>query len=72
MLNVERGTLADFCFTTRGDTLYAISLVRPCEQMRVKFLGSDSLHVSREISSIQLPGVDRDLQWSRGAIGLVV
>jgi alpha-L-fucosidase len=58
----------DLRFTTKGDTLYAIALAWPGEQLTIKSLGT----IEREIHSVCLLGHAGALDWSRDERGLMV
>ena len=58
----------DIRFTTKGDTLYAIVLAWPGEQLIVESLST----IEREIHSVRLLGHEGALEWSRDEGGLVV
>ena len=63
----------DMRFTTKGDTLYAISLAWPADgSLVVRSLASDSPHHRGRIVSVGLLGSDANLPWSRDADGLKV
>ncbi|MFN8475832.1 MAG: alpha-L-fucosidase [Anaerolineae bacterium] len=63
----------DIRFTTRGDdTLYAIALAWPGEQLTIRSLATSSPLWDREVASISLLGYDGTLKWSRDDRGLRV
>jgi len=62
----------DIRFTTKGDTLYAISLGWAQDALTIRSLGSGSDLFPSEIGSVKLLGSKAKLQWSRTAEGLVV
>jgi alpha-L-fucosidase len=62
----------DVRFTTKGDTLYAIALAWPGEQLTIKSLGMAAAPLDREVSSIHLLGHEGQLEWSRDEGGLAV
>lgn len=62
----------DIRFTTKGDTLYAIALSWPGEQLTVKSLGTASSLLDRKVSSVHLLGHEGQLEWSRSESGLTV
>jgi len=79
---IEEGTFTDFKrspftaqdirFTTRGNVLYAILLAWAGNQAVIKSLHSGRKLWFGEISSINMLGVDRPLEWSRDENGLRV
>lgn len=62
----------DIRFTTKGDTLYAIALALPGEQLTIKSLGTSSLLWNGKVDSVSLLGYNGQLEWSRDASGLTV
>jgi len=62
----------DIRFTTKGDTLYAIALALPGEQLTIKSLGTFSSLWNGKVDSVSLLGYNRQLEWSRDASGLTV
>lgn len=62
----------DIRFTTQGDTLYALALAWPGEQMTVKSLGTDAGLWDGEIGEVRLLGHDAALEWSQSADALVI
>jgi alpha-L-fucosidase len=64
-----RYTGQDIRFTAKGDSLYAVCLDWPGEEVTIKSLRR--LHDS-EIKSVRMLGVDGDLEWSFGKEGLTV
>jgi alpha-L-fucosidase len=66
-------TGADFRFTTKGDTLYAIALAWPTDgKLVVKSLASDSAEANAGVTDVRLLGYDGELKWKQTADGLVV
>jgi alpha-L-fucosidase len=62
-----RYTARDMRFTVKDDTLYAICLGLPGDQVSIESL--KTLRES-EIGSVRMLGVDRELEWSLGEEGL--
>lgn len=62
----------DIRFTTNGDTLYALALAWPGEQIKIKSLGTDAGLWDGEIGEVRLLGHDAALEWSQAADGLVI
>jgi alpha-L-fucosidase len=62
----------DIRFTTKGDTLYAISLGWAEGTLTIRSLASGSDLFPGEIGSVKLLGSKAKLQWSRMADGLVI
>ena len=62
----------DIRFTTRGNTLYAIALAWPGEQLTIQSLGTTSPHVSGEVTGASLLGHHGKLEWSRNENNLRV
>jgi len=62
----------DLRFTTKKDTLYAICLGWPGDEVTIQSLGTDSDHYSGELSKVTMLGVDRPLKWVRDQDGLTV
>jgi alpha-L-fucosidase len=56
-------TAADFRFTTKGDTLYAIELGWPTNTVSIKSLGATAKLVAESIGNVELLGSDEDLEW---------
>ena len=65
-------TAEDIRFTTNGETLYAIALGWPGEQLTIKSLGSGSSVKSDAISEITMLGSDEKLSWSQDEAGLTI
>ena len=62
----------DIRFTTKGDTLYAIVLAWPGEQIVIKSLGKSLSLWDQKVGSISLLGHTGQLEWSRDESGLAV
>jgi len=62
----------DIRFTTKGDTLYAIALAWPGDQLTVKSLGKSVPLWDGEVGSVRLLGHEGQLEWSRDESGLTV
>jgi alpha-L-fucosidase len=62
----------DIRFTTKGDTLYAIALAWPGEQLIIKSLGTSSSRWNGAVDSISLLGYEGQMEWSRDESGLTV
>ena len=66
-------TGADFRFTTKGDTLYAIALAWPEDgKLVVKSLASNSAAGGGRITDVRLLGYAGPLDWQQAAEGLTV
>ena len=65
-------TANDIRFTTKGETLYAICLDWPGEQLVVTSLGSKSANLNGEITEVTLVGHCEDLVFTHEERGLVV
>jgi alpha-L-fucosidase len=63
---------ADFRFTTKGDTLYAIETGVPKEAIKIKSLGTDTKLLDKPIGEVQLLGSDETLKWTQDADGLAI
>ncbi|MBN1360660.1 MAG: alpha-L-fucosidase [Sedimentisphaerales bacterium] len=62
----------DVRFTTKGETLYAISLGWPDATLTIESLKAGSPHYPSEIGSVELIGTDARLAWTRTADGLTI
>jgi alpha-L-fucosidase len=62
----------DIRYTTRGDTLYAIVLAWPDEQVTLRSLAANAPGASGEVSRIRLLGHEAELQGTRNESGLTV
>ena len=62
----------DIRFTTKGGTLYAITLAVPDESIKIKSLGTDAGLLDKEIQSVRLLGYSGDLTWRRETDGLLI
>jgi alpha-L-fucosidase len=62
----------DIRFTTRGNTLYAIALAWPGEQLTITSLGTSSPHAAGEVTGASLLGHNGKLEWSRSENGLTI
>ena len=67
----ENYTGADFRFTRKGDTIYAIALGWPGKQATIQSLASGSPLVWGDIKKVELLGSGA-LKWNRTAEGLVI
>ena len=66
-------TAADVRFTTKGDTLYAITLGVPAgDHVTIHTLGTGAVPTRGEIADVRLLGHDGPLHWTRDADGLHV
>jgi len=65
-------TAQDVRFTTKADTLYAITLGIPHRQLKIKSLGNDSHIVEKPVRSVELIGSKKSLHWIQRADGLVI
>jgi alpha-L-fucosidase len=70
----ERLTAADFRFTTKGDTLYAVAMGWPAQEGRyvVRTLAAGADGIVGEVRRVQLLGNRGDLPFQRTPQGLVV
>ena len=63
----------DIRFTTKGDTLYAISLAWPDDgKLLIKSLASNSPYYPEQIARIGLLGSAPNLEWSRSPEGVTI
>jgi len=62
----------DIRFTRQGDTLYAILLDWPGEEVSIKSLSTILRLYTDDIESVEMLGMDEPLQWTRGEDGLRV
>ena len=62
----------DIRFTCQGDTLYAILLDWPGEEVSIRSLSTVLRLYTDDIESVEMLGVDEPLQWARGEDGLRV
>lgn len=65
-------TAADFRFTTKGLTIYAIETGVPEETIRIKSLGRDAKLLNEPIAAVQLLGSNELLKWSQEADALSI
>jgi alpha-L-fucosidase len=65
-------TAADFRFTTKGDTLYAIELGTPTNAVAIKSLGTAARLLDKPIVSITLLGTNEKVEWSQTADALTI
>ena len=66
-------TSQDIRFTTRGTTLYAITLAWPENgSVTIQSLATDSALFQHTIEKVELLGVKEPLHWSRDRSGLVI
>jgi alpha-L-fucosidase len=69
----EAFTGADYRFTTKNGTLYAIALAWPAERkLVVKSLASDSPDAGGRVSDVRLLGHDGKVEWKQTSDGLTV
>ncbi|MEM3193796.1 MAG: alpha-L-fucosidase, partial [Candidatus Bathyarchaeia archaeon] len=62
----------DIRFTSQGDTLYAILLDWPGDEANIKSLSTILKLYPEEVGSVEMLGVEGQLQWTRGEDGLRV
>ena len=66
-------TPADFRFTSKGDSLYAVALAWPADGMwTIRTLGAGAGSLTREIRSVELLGSNATLKWKREPKGLII
>lgn len=62
----------DIRFTAKGDSVYAICLARPGDQLTIKSLAAHSPLCPKQITEVVLLGSASPPAWSRGEHGLAV
>jgi alpha-L-fucosidase len=62
----------DIRFTTKGETLYAIALAWPGEQITIKSLAKSSPLVGGKVKDVRLLGNRGRLEWLRNEAGLTI
>ena len=65
-------TPADIRFTTRGDTVYAITLGEPRQSVTLAALGRRAGHAERPVRRVQLLGMDGPLTFRQTDAALVI
>jgi alpha-L-fucosidase len=65
-------TAQDIRFTTKGDTLYAISLGKPTAPLAIRSLGKSAGLLDRKIASVQQLGANGSPQWTQQGDALVI
>nr|WP_267877450.1 alpha-L-fucosidase [Massilia sp. PDC64] len=65
-------TAADIRFTTKGGSLYAITLGEPKGQVRIASLGMKAGFESRPVKSVSLVGAAEPLRWKQQDDALVI
>jgi alpha-L-fucosidase len=65
-------TAEDIRFTTRGDTLYAITLGEPQQHVIITSLGRGAGHEKRAVRSVRLLGVAQALKFQQTDAALVI
>ncbi|HEX8415444.1 MAG TPA: alpha-L-fucosidase [Sphingomicrobium sp.] len=65
-------TPQDIRFTTRGDTLYAITLGVPQGPLAIRALGRSSPHAPRPVKAVQMLGNDRPLSFAQSDDALTI
>lgn len=68
----DRYTGADFRFTRKGDTIYAIAMDWPGTKATIKSMADGSPLVSGAVRSVELLGSKDKLTWRRTAAGLEI
>ncbi|MGQ9596184.1 MAG: alpha-L-fucosidase C-terminal domain-containing protein [Thermoproteota archaeon] len=66
----EAFTSRDIRFTTKGDTLYAIALSIPVEEMIIQSLSTNLKFYAGKVDEVRLLGHDKPVEWSRDERGL--
>ncbi|MEZ6191744.1 MAG: alpha-L-fucosidase [Phycisphaerales bacterium] len=62
----------DVRFTTKGNTIYAITLGLPTETLHIKSMGTDAELLGTPIKTVGLLGSDQELNWSQTATSLTI
>ena len=62
----------DIRFTTKGDTLYAIVLGWPTNELKIKSLGTASGLLDKPVKSIELLGSNEQINWSQDEEALTI
>jgi alpha-L-fucosidase len=65
-------TAADFRFTSKGNTLYAIELGWPTNAVTIKSLGTAAKLLTRPIGKVELLGSNETLDWQQTGDALVI
>jgi len=65
-------TAADFRFTTKGDTVYAIELGWPTNAVSIKSLGKSAGHLAKPVGKVELLGSPEKLEWQQTDDALVI
>ena len=65
-------TNKDIRFTTRGDTLYAITLGEPREHVAISSLGSGATHERRRVRTVHLLGIPDSLSFQQTDAALLI
>jgi alpha-L-fucosidase len=65
-------TAADVRFTTKGDTLYAIVLGAPKQDIAIKSLGTAAKLLDKNIGNITLLGSDEKVEWTQTDAALTI
>jgi alpha-L-fucosidase len=65
-------TAQDIRFTTKGKTLYAITLGEPSGAVTINSLGRAAGHERREVKSVRLLGVARSLRFQQTDAALII
>ena len=64
-------TAQDICFTSKGDTVYAICPAWPEKTVHIKSLGEKALD-DLDVVSVSMLSIDDDLKWEQRRDGLAV
>jgi len=62
----------DIRFTAKDDSVYAISLALPSEEVRIKALGKSAGPGAAQVRAVELLGSDAKLEWSQESDALVI
>lgn len=62
----------DIRFTSKGEILYAFSLGKPTEEIKIISLGKNSQYNVKQISSVKMLGSDAKLKWKQEENALII
>ena len=62
----------DIRFTSKGDTLYAIALGQPSDDVKIKSLGTAAHLLDKPVGSVSLLGSSDKVDWSQDADALTI
>lgn len=69
---LQNYTTEDIRYTSKDNIVYAIPILRPESELKLKSFGKNSVVLDRKVKSVQLLGVDGKIKWQQTDEALVI